>query len=357
MTTLRQTTRCSIVSAFTTFYVGRYGACPERSRAEAELGRFIQADTIVPSAANPQSLNRYSYVYNNPLNHIDPTGHVGSSGLLGNLIKIGFTIWNTIRDTFDEAIDAFKEVTNVLGFGSSGATQVRVWILVLRDANGNVVASMPVALREPAGTDISSYKAAYQATISFFNGAASWISHPIVGLYTGNPSSSKEVFTAAVEAAGDYVFEFGGVRGGYFAVGGGGKLEGKGNLAGIAGVMGEWTVDDGASVSLEGGLGLQDRGRNSLGQFTSQAIGAGGGYEIWNEKNGFQGPVEGGKFSGIYGGTAQNGPKVKGGANFGIEAPQKVFIGINYGPAASGLVVDPSRVLINFRDSYNILFH
>jgi RHS repeat-associated protein len=64
---------------------------------DPELGRFIQADTIVPSAANPQSLNRYSYVYNNPLNHIDPTGHVGSSGLLGNLIKIGFTIWNTIR--------------------------------------------------------------------------------------------------------------------------------------------------------------------------------------------------------------------------------------------------------------------
>jgi RHS repeat-associated protein len=55
---------------------------------DPELGRFIQADTIVPSAANPQSLNRYSYVYNNPLNHIDPTGHVGSSGLLGALIKM-----------------------------------------------------------------------------------------------------------------------------------------------------------------------------------------------------------------------------------------------------------------------------
>jgi hypothetical protein len=34
---------------------------------------------------------------------------VGSSGLLGNLIKIGFTIWNTIRDTFDEAIDALDD--------------------------------------------------------------------------------------------------------------------------------------------------------------------------------------------------------------------------------------------------------
>ncbi|MBK8987684.1 MAG: RHS repeat-associated core domain-containing protein [Chloroflexi bacterium] len=39
------------------------------------LGRFISADTIVPNPANPQSLNRYSYVRNSPLNMIDPTGH------------------------------------------------------------------------------------------------------------------------------------------------------------------------------------------------------------------------------------------------------------------------------------------
>ncbi len=29
----------------------------------------------MPSYANPQSLNRYSYVYNAPLNYIDPSGH------------------------------------------------------------------------------------------------------------------------------------------------------------------------------------------------------------------------------------------------------------------------------------------
>jgi len=28
------------------------------------LARFISADTIVPDPANPQALNRYSYVYN-----------------------------------------------------------------------------------------------------------------------------------------------------------------------------------------------------------------------------------------------------------------------------------------------------
>jgi RHS repeat-associated protein len=39
------------------------------------LGRFLSADTIVPEPKYPQALNRYSYVYNNPLKYVDPTGH------------------------------------------------------------------------------------------------------------------------------------------------------------------------------------------------------------------------------------------------------------------------------------------
>src|SRR5258707_2503093 len=36
------------------------------------LGRFVSADSIVPSYANPQSLNRYSYGLNKPIIEIDP---------------------------------------------------------------------------------------------------------------------------------------------------------------------------------------------------------------------------------------------------------------------------------------------
>jgi RHS repeat-associated protein len=39
------------------------------------LGRFIQPDTVIPSPANPQSWNRFSYVNNNPVRYNDPTGH------------------------------------------------------------------------------------------------------------------------------------------------------------------------------------------------------------------------------------------------------------------------------------------
>jgi RHS repeat-associated protein len=39
------------------------------------INRFISADTIVPDAVRPQSFNRYSYSYNNPISSIDPSGH------------------------------------------------------------------------------------------------------------------------------------------------------------------------------------------------------------------------------------------------------------------------------------------
>jgi len=39
------------------------------------LGRFISPDPIVPDPTDPQSFNRYSYVKNNPLRYIDPTGN------------------------------------------------------------------------------------------------------------------------------------------------------------------------------------------------------------------------------------------------------------------------------------------
>jgi RHS repeat-associated protein len=39
------------------------------------LNRWLSPDTIVPDPKNPQSLNRFSYVRNRPLNRIDPSGH------------------------------------------------------------------------------------------------------------------------------------------------------------------------------------------------------------------------------------------------------------------------------------------
>jgi RHS repeat-associated protein len=54
------------------FYNARY--------YDPALGRFVSADTIVPSPGDPQSLNRYSYVLNSPLNYRDPSGHAVDPG-------------------------------------------------------------------------------------------------------------------------------------------------------------------------------------------------------------------------------------------------------------------------------------
>jgi hypothetical protein len=39
------------------------------------LGRFINEDTYEGDITNPLSLNLYTYVKNNPLRYVDPTGH------------------------------------------------------------------------------------------------------------------------------------------------------------------------------------------------------------------------------------------------------------------------------------------
>ncbi len=53
-----------------------------------ELGRFLSADPVVQAPFNPQTLNRYSYVLNNPLSFTDPSGYFlkGLFRGLGNLL-------------------------------------------------------------------------------------------------------------------------------------------------------------------------------------------------------------------------------------------------------------------------------
>ncbi|HLG18300.1 MAG TPA: RHS repeat-associated core domain-containing protein, partial [Bdellovibrionota bacterium] len=53
----------------TNFY--DYGARPYN----AKMFKFTTPDSLIPAPKNPQSLNRYAYVQNNPLKYTDPSGH------------------------------------------------------------------------------------------------------------------------------------------------------------------------------------------------------------------------------------------------------------------------------------------
>src|SRR6266498_3592942 len=44
------------------------------------LGRFLSVDPIISNPANSQSINPYSYIGNNPLSGVDPTGYEAIQG-------------------------------------------------------------------------------------------------------------------------------------------------------------------------------------------------------------------------------------------------------------------------------------
>jgi hypothetical protein len=61
----------------------------------------LQPDTIIPDLSNPQYLNRYSYVVNNPILYNDPDGHCGGPACvivlpvaLVALVAIGITYYS-----------------------------------------------------------------------------------------------------------------------------------------------------------------------------------------------------------------------------------------------------------------------
>ncbi|MBC2734071.1 MAG: hypothetical protein HF981_06910 [Desulfobacteraceae bacterium] len=70
------------------------------------IGRFISADSIVPDPINPQSLNRYTYVHNNPLIYVDPTGH-----------------WETDGDYGPERDGLESDIADAAGMGYEGGSE------------------------------------------------------------------------------------------------------------------------------------------------------------------------------------------------------------------------------------------
>jgi RHS repeat-associated protein len=58
---------------------------------DPSLGRFISPDRIGIKMRSPQTLNRYSYVLNNPIRYTDPTGrHVDAAGTVVQVIPDEF---------------------------------------------------------------------------------------------------------------------------------------------------------------------------------------------------------------------------------------------------------------------------
>ncbi|WP_276319658.1 RHS repeat-associated core domain-containing protein, partial [Pseudoalteromonas rubra] len=85
---------------------------------DADTGRFMQADPVVQAPGNIQSYNAYSYVLNNPLSRIDPSGYISIGKILDPALRpmiklsskiIGPTLTNIIGNI------AFYKVGGPLG--------------------------------------------------------------------------------------------------------------------------------------------------------------------------------------------------------------------------------------------------
>ena len=59
---------------------------------DAELGRFLTADTKVAEPMDPKTLNRYAFAKGNPIRFIDPTGHAAFDVVFGVLLFVAAVV-------------------------------------------------------------------------------------------------------------------------------------------------------------------------------------------------------------------------------------------------------------------------
>ncbi|WKD51047.1 RHS repeat domain-containing protein [Microbulbifer spongiae] len=91
---------------------------------DPRLGRFLQADPFIDGVTNTQGYNRYSYVHNNPLKYIDPTGYFKLKDIFKvvAVIAISYFTFNTASAW---AMGTLMESSSfMLSYGLAGASTV-----------------------------------------------------------------------------------------------------------------------------------------------------------------------------------------------------------------------------------------
>jgi RHS repeat-associated protein len=76
---------------------------------DATIGRFLSADPFIQSPLNSQSLNRYSYVWNNPLSMVDPSGYFTL-----NPFKTLKKLFNKIKKIIKAVLKVVKKVIRAI---------------------------------------------------------------------------------------------------------------------------------------------------------------------------------------------------------------------------------------------------
>jgi hypothetical protein len=120
------------------------------------LGRFTQPDSVVAQPGNPQSLNRYSYAYNSPIQYVDPSGHIPNPTICADYSfcrpkpsKKGF-VPGLVRYSSDEGVDIDSEDVDAINQAAEDVANA------LADEHNSHVNTHRLELLTGAGEDVSS---------------------------------------------------------------------------------------------------------------------------------------------------------------------------------------------------------
>ncbi len=93
---------------------------------DPKLGRFMTADTVIPTKDNLEAFNRYTYVYNNPLSLTDPSGNspAGGAGRMGGMaprMQANLNISAASNQNYNEPVhnSAIAGISNSKSSGNS----------------------------------------------------------------------------------------------------------------------------------------------------------------------------------------------------------------------------------------------
>jgi RHS repeat-associated protein len=105
------------------------------------VGRFTQADRIVPNPLNSQAWNRYAYGLNNPLRYTDPSGYFPllAIGLIGGLVNLGADYLITVHLQHEEY--SAKQAGAAFGIGVAGGVLGALVVPVVGAGIGGLAAT------------------------------------------------------------------------------------------------------------------------------------------------------------------------------------------------------------------------
>ncbi|MBM7128794.1 RHS repeat-associated core domain-containing protein [Dyella mobilis] len=154
-------------------------------------GRFLSVDPVEPAAANTFNFNRYDYVDNNPVNHIDPDGRCVWDGCILEIAVVGAFVGGGIDFGVQKYFHPNQPVNK---------TEVAISALGGAVTGGSGAALTGAAT---AGTITVTQAVLRQAAISGTVGAASSAANDIAG--GKKPSAQAALNAAGANIAGSFL--------------------------------------------------------------------------------------------------------------------------------------------------------